>query len=265
MKNNYKGAIVWITGASAGIGEALSYVFNKNGAIVVLSARQENELQRVKNNCANPENCFILPLDLEKQSEFKQLVDIVIQKFGRIDTLINNAGVSQRSTVENSPMELYRKIMEINFFGTVALTKTVLPYMLNAGKGQLIVNTSIVGKFGFPLRSAYSASKHALQGFFETLRAENVKNNIEVNIIIPGRIKTKISINALNNKLLAENIMDPGLENGLDANVAALRVFKKLQLHKKEIPVGKTELLMLWFRRFCPPLFYYLAAKISAR
>ncbi|MGZ4035760.1 MAG: SDR family oxidoreductase, partial [Bacteroidia bacterium] len=194
----YKNKIVWITGASSGIGEALAHAFAAEGAKLILSARRNDELVRVKNSLKlNDADVLILPLDLSDTSHVNELTKQVISKFGRIDILVNNGGMSQRSLAKDTSLENDRKLMEINFFGTVALTKSVLPFMLKQKSGHIIAMSSISGKFGFYLRSAYSASKHALHGFFESLRMEIYNDNIKVMIICPGRIKTNISINAL--------------------------------------------------------------------
>ena len=161
-----KGKVVWITGASSGIGEALAYTFARKGAKLVLSARREAELMRVKNNCKmNQEDVFILPLDIEKPETFATLFQRVIARFGTLDILVNNAGISQRSLVKDTPLAVDKRLMDVNYIGTVALTKTVLPTLLAKQNGQIVVVTSAVGKFGSPWRSGYSASKHALHGF----------------------------------------------------------------------------------------------------
>ena len=166
----FKDKIVWITGASSGIGEALAKAFAMQGAKLVLSARRMEELERVMKECnLSNENCLILPLDLQNLENLETLTKTVIAKFSRIDVLINNGGISQRSLATETAIEIDRKIMEINFFGQVALTKSVLPILLNQKAGHIVVVSSISGKFGFWLRSTYSASKHALHGFFDSI------------------------------------------------------------------------------------------------
>ena len=172
-------------------------------------------------------------------------------------------GISQRSLANDTDIAIDRKIFEVNFFGTIELTKLVLPNMIKNGCGQIGVTTSIVGKFVFPYRSSYSATKQALHGFFESVRAENVTNNIQISMIIPGRVKTNISMNAIDHSGKAQNIMDEGQEQGISAEHAARTIIKNLQKEKKEILVGGKELMMVHIRRFCPRLFYYLSTKVK--
>ncbi len=261
----YINKTVWITGASSGIGKALAKKFSKERANVVLSSRNISELKILKSEIES-KNCKveIEVLDLTNQESFIDIVSRIINKFGTIDLLINNGGISQRSLVEETDLSVDRKLMEVNFFGTVALTKAVLPVMLKQGGGQIAVVTSIVGKFGFPLRSAYSASKHALQGFFDTLRAETQNRGIKVSIIIPGRIKTNISVGAIVADGNTYGKMDTGQEEGMSAEDAANKIFKGLSSGKKEILVGRKELIMVHIRRFFPFIYYKMVSKIKA-
>ncbi len=265
MKLNYKDKTVWITGASSGIGKALAKKFSTEGANIILSSRNISELEILKSEIESS-NCevYIEVIDLTNQGQFTEIVDRVIKKFNSIDLLINNGGISQRSLVEETPLDVDRKLMEVNFFGTVALTKAVLPYMLKVGYGQIAVVTSVVGKFGFPLRSAYSASKHALQGFFDTLRAETQERGVSVSIIIPGRIKTNISVQAIVADGSTHGKMDEGQDKGMGVEEAADKILKGLKNNKKEILVGRKELIMVNIRRFFPFLYYRMVSKIKA-
>ena len=252
----FKNKIIWITGASSGIGEALVYAFIRNGAKVILSARRKKELERVKNNCGTKQNnCFLYTLDLIDTKNVHFLVEKIITEVGEIDILINNAGLSQRSFITETPLEIDRKIMEVNYFGTIALTKAVLPFMLKNKTSHILATSSLVGKFGFPLRSAYSASKHALHGFFETLRAENFPK-INVSLIVIGRVKTNISFNAITKDGSSHQQMDEGQENGISTEKASKIILNGILKNKKEINVGGKELLMLFIRRFLPSLAY---------
>jgi len=185
-------------------------------------------------------------------------------KTGVVDYLINLGGVSQRAFITETPLWLDRKIMEINYFGTIALTKAVLPYMLKQGHGHILVTSSISGRFGFPLRSAYSASKQALHGFIETLHLENNKYNIRGSAIIPGRVKTNISVNALNREGLSHGKMDEGQAGGLSPEAAARKILRGIRRNQREILVGKSELIMLYIRRIFPWLFFRIAGKIKS-
>jgi dehydrogenase/reductase SDR family protein 7B len=210
--------IVWITGASSGIGEALAYVCAKEGAKLVLSARRENELKRVAENCKlDSKHIFILPLDLEHTKTVEEKVHQVIEKFGQIDILINNSGMGHRTKAVNTSTEIDRKVMEVNFFGTINLTKAVAKQMQKQQFGKLVVVSSIMGKYGMPLYSTYAASKHALYGYFESLRQELFTDNIKVLIVSPGFINTDVSTKLLREDGTEYGIKSDAQEKGMTA------------------------------------------------
>lgn len=261
---DFTNKVVWITGASSGIGEALTYEFARQKARLIISSNEIKELERVKRNCEDiGAACFIQFLDMMEIEKMKTVTNELVQKFGSIDVLVNNAGISQRSLVEETSLEIDRKIMEIDYFGTIALTKAVLPYMIKNRLGYIAATSSISGKFGFPLRSAYAAAKHALHGFFETLRAEVHDYNIKVLIAFPGRIKTNISVHALTKEGKAHGKMDQGQDTGISAEKCARKYVRAIRKDKKEILIGSTELLMVYIHKFFPGLFYKLARKIK--
>ncbi len=263
----FQNKTVWLTGASSGIGEYLAYEFAKNGANLILSSRRKDELDRVKEKCLSINssiNLDIFQLDLAKHEELPEVAKSVLESHPKIDIFINNGGISQRSITNETDISVDKKIMDIDYFGAVILTKSVLPSMLKNGGGHIAAVSSIVGKFGFPLRSAYSAAKHALHGFFESLYAEEAKNNIRVTVIIPGRIRTNISLNAISKDGVFHGKMDEGQDQGMLPDVCARIILKGLQKNKREILVGKKELLMVHIRRFLPGLYYKLAQKVSA-
>ena len=197
--NMFIGKVAWITGASSGIGESLVYGFIKRGATVVASSNDMQGLERVKAACGDKSHMVhCIPFDLSETSGIDKTVEQQINTLGRIDFLLNIGGISQRARIDETPIWLDRKIFEINYFGTIALTKAVLPYMIRQQSGHILATSSITGRFGFPLRSAYSASKQALHGFFETLFLENKINNIRSSVIIPGRVRTSISFACIN-------------------------------------------------------------------
>ena len=256
--------VVWITGASSGIGEALVYKMAELGAKVIASSNCKPELNEVRNNCGEArDRVHIACFDLSKTEDIEELVDEQVSKFGRIDYLINIGGVSQRSLITETPMELHRKLMEINYFGTIALSRAVLPYMIKQQSGHILATSSISGRFGFPLRSAYSASKQALHGFFETLHLENRKYNVRASVIIPGRVRTNISKHALLADGSEHGKMDPGQEKGISPEKAAARILKGIKRNRREIKVGSGELIMLYIRRYFPFIFFNIAAKIK--
>jgi dehydrogenase/reductase SDR family member 7B len=260
----FAGKVVWITGASSGIGEALAHSFCNEGAHLVLSARRQTELERVKSELilSGNQRVFILPMDLSDTLASKKMADDVIKEFGQIDILVNNAGLSQRSYTIDTPLEIDRKIMEVNFFGTVALTKAVLPFMVQRKSGLIIVISSISGKFGFYLRSAYAASKHALHGFFESLRMEVYQDNVI--IVCPGKISTSLSLYALTADGQVHNKMDDAIAAGIPAGQCAERILKGITRGEEEIFVGGKEIRAVWIKRFFPRLFSHLIRKQKA-
>ena len=261
---NLKGKVVWITGASFGIGEELAYALAREGSFLVLSARNKEKLEQVKAKCLeNTAKCWVHSVDLSGNQQLDAVVKTVLVQTGRIDVLINNAGRSQRSLAKETPPEIDRNIMELNFFSLVELTKLVLPQMLKNGSGHIVVISSIAGKLGFSMRTAYSASKHALQGYFESLRTVLANDNIKVTIVSPGRIKTNISVNAVTKDGSPYNIMDEGQANGMNAALCAAKIVKAIKKERKELLVGKTEILMVHIRRFLPSLYYKLVTRIK--
>jgi short-subunit dehydrogenase len=261
----FKDKVVWVTGASSGIGEALVYAFAKNGARVIASSNDLSGLERVRAACGNKSSMILCtPFDLADTECIKEVVDGVLKETGRIDYLLNIGGISQRARIEETPIWLDRKIFEINYFGTIALTKAVLPYMINQKSGHILATSSISGRFGFPLRSAYSASKQALHGFFETLYLENKQHNLRSSVIIPGRVRTAISVHALHADGKEHGKMDDGQEKGISPEKAAEIIIKGILRNKREILVGKGELMMLHIRRYLPWLFFRIADKIQS-
>lgn len=256
--------VFWITGASSGIGRSLAQLILKSGGKVVLSGRNELALKAVASQFSESQ-FLILPFSLEQNFDAEKLTKNVVDYFGKIDFLINNGGISQRSLTSETPIEVDRKVFEINYFGNIILAKAVLKQMIAQGHGHFAVTSSVVGKFGFPLRSAYAASKHALHGYYESLRAENFQNNIKVTMIIPGRINTDISLNAVTKDGSSHGQIDPGQANGMSSDKAAQIILKGILNERKEIVVGKIDIIMVHFRRFLPAVFYYLARKINPK
>ena len=260
----YKDKCVWIIGASSGIGRALAIEFSKQKANVIISSRNEKELQEVKKICEqNGANCAIIPLDLMDAESFKQKAKLANSEFHGIDYLILNGGISQRSLIKETSLEIDRKLMEVNYFGNIALTKAVLPFMIAQQSGHIATVSSIVGVFGYPLRSAYAASKHALHGFYETLRAEHIHDHIFVSVIIPGRVKTNISINAIDKDGKPHNKLDKGQAKAMSAEKAASKILHGLKKKHKEIHIGGAEILMVYLKRYLPSILYKIVTKAT--
>jgi short-subunit dehydrogenase len=261
----FEGKLAWITGASSGIGEALVYEFIERGARVIASSNDKAGLERVKAGCKDlSDKVTCLPFDLSDTTGIDKIVDSVVRSEGNIDFLVNVGGISQRARIDETPLWLDRKIFEINYFGTIALTKAVLPHMIKKGSGHVLATSSISGRFGFPLRSAYSASKQALHGFFETLYLENKKYNIRSSVIIPGRVRTNISFHALDGEGKENGKLDDGQANGILPEKAARMIISGIKRNKREILVGSWELTMLFIRRYFPCLFFRIADKIKS-
>jgi short-subunit dehydrogenase len=260
----WKDKVVWVSGASSGIGEGIVRKLASLGAKIILSARTSESLEKIKASLPNPENHMCIPLDLEHSSNFPELAEIVYSKMGKIDFLFNNGGLSQRSEASETPLAIDRRIMEINYFGNIALAKAVLPYFKKQKSGHFVVISSVSGKFGFFLRSAYSASKHALHGFYESLFLEEEKNNIKVTIACPGKINTNISVNALNGEGKPHGKMDHNQATGMSIEVCVDKLIRAVELEKMEILIGNREIKAVTIKRFFPRLFWKIIKKQSA-
>ena len=262
--------VVWITGASSGIGEACAYEYARQGAQqadpvrLILTASSPAKLEKVAEACVRMgAEAYVLPCDLSDPKAVEALTAEAWAHYGVIDTAFLNAGISQRTTVEDTSMGMIRQLMEINYFAPVAIAKTVLPKMLEAGGGHIAVTTSIAGRFGFPLRCGYCSSKHALYGFFETLQAEYSDRNIRVTIVCPGRVRTNISLRALDKGGQPHGKMDPGQGGGLSPDQAAKIIQKAIDKGKREVLVGRKELIMVYVKRFFPGLCAKIAKRIK--
>lgn len=261
----FDGKVAWVTGASSGIGKAICESLAHAGAKVVLSARKTVQLEEIRQQLPHPERHMILALDLEHSENFAALAAQVVEQYGRIDFLFNNGGISQRAEASETALDVDRRIMEINYFGNIALTKVVLPYFQQQRSGHFVITSSIAGKFGFYLRSAYSASKHALHGFYESLALEEAKNNLFVTISCPGKINTPISTNALTAAGQSHGVMDHNQATGMPAEKCAAILLKAVSQQKKEVLIGNKEIIAVTLKRFLPKaLFWNIIKKQKA-
>jgi short-subunit dehydrogenase len=261
----FENKTIWITGASSGIGEACACLLAKEKANLILTALEADLLANVQEKCVLlGGKCEILPCDLSDIENIPALVDKALGFFGRIDIMYNNAGISQRAKAADTLFEVDKKIMDVNFFAPVRITKLLLPRMIENGGGTFVTTTSISGRFGFPLRSAYCASKHALYGFFFSFHAEYYAQNIRCVLICPGRVKTNISFYALEENGKQHGKMDAGQAGGISVDKAAKKIIKAIRRQTPETLVGSTELLMVYFKRFIPALNRKLARSIKA-
>ena len=258
--------VVWVTGASSGIGEALCFALAHHDCKLVLSARRASELERVKQACVNKgasdQDILVLPLDLKQQDEMDNLAMQVVNHFGQIDILINNAGVSQRSLCLDTTLDVYRALLDIDVMGQIALTKAVLPHMIAQGSGHIAVTSSVAGKVGVKMRSGYCAAKHAVIGFFDALRAEVAEHGIKVTTITPGFINTPVSHNSLAADGSLYGQADPDNVNGMDVNQCVSAIIKGFNKGKSEIAMGGwEEMAVLWLKRLMPNLVFNLVAR----
>ncbi|MEG2177632.1 MAG: SDR family oxidoreductase [Bacteroidales bacterium] len=265
-KTDFTNKVIWITGSSSGIGEACAYEFARKGARLILTALEADILENVKTNALHygAKDVCVLPFDLSQKEGLPQLAQNALESFGSIDVFYNNAGISQRASTVDTEMRVFNKVMDINFFAPVILTKAILPSMLAQGGGQLVITTSISGRVGFPLRSAYCSSKHALYGFFETIQAEYYKDNIRVSIVCPGRVQTNISVHALEKDGKAHGVLDAGQKDAISPQKAAIKIVRAIAHKKREVLIGRKELLMVYFKRFVPGLCARLARGIKS-
>lgn len=252
---DYTNRLIWITGASSGIGEALAKAFSQKGARLVLTARRMEELARVQQSCTHPEKVWIFPLDMADHDKMQPLADQVLKELGPVDMLINNAGITSRGLVIDTLLSVDKQVMDVNYFGTIALTKALLPQFLAQKSGSIIVISSVIGKFGTALRSSYSASKHALQGFFDSLRGEVWKENIRVLTVIPGYVGTEITVKGLKGDGTQMGTMGDGQSKAMTPDEFARKLIRALDSKREEVLIGGIrEMMGVYLKRFSPRL-----------
>ena len=262
--NAINGKVVWITGASSGIGEALSYELASRNCKLILSARNIKALEYVKSKCSTAE-VVILPFDLSDFDNAKNQVENAIAAFGKIDILVNNGGVSQRSLIADTDFEVDKKLIEVDYLGTVALSKALLPHFIKNKKGHFVTVTSLMGKFGSPYRSGYCGAKHALHGFFDVLRMEHQKDNINVTLICPGFIQTNVAKNALTADGSKQNTDDDATLNGMPVAIFVKKLIKAVESNTFEAYIGGKEVLGVYLIRFFPKLLHRFVLQSKVR
>ncbi len=262
---NYQGKTVWITGASSGIGAELARQFAIEGARVIISSHDAGELEGVRQQLEPiSANVHSVVFNLGNPDEVASTAEKVLKEFGRVDVLMNNGGISTRAEATETSLEIDRQIMEIDYFSGVILTKALLPEMIKNGYGHIGVTSSISGKFGFPLRSAYAAAKHALFGFYKSVWAENNQKGIRVTLFSPGRVQTNISLLALEKDGKAHGKMDPGQAKGITPEKCARKMIRAMKRNRKDVLIGGSELVMVWIHKYCKWLYYKLLNRISS-
>jgi len=262
---NFKGKTVWITGASSGIGAELARQFAEEGAKVLISSHEAEELEAVRKSLEPlPGEVHSVVFNLGNPEEVQSTAEKVLKEYGQVDVLMNNGGISTRAEAIETSLELDRKVMEIDYFSGVILTKALLPKMIENGYGHIGVTSSISGKFGWPQRSSYAAAKHALFGFYKSLWAENKHKGIRVTIFSPGRVRTNISYHALLKDGKEHGKMDPGLDKGITPATCAREMIRAMKRNRKDVLIGRTELMMVWIHKYCKSLYYRMVNRIPA-
>lgn len=262
---NFKNKTVWITGASSGIGKELAIQLSQKGCKLILSSRNREALEAVKSKCQNPELVAVLPLDLIEYNNMEIKVKEAISLFDGVDILINNGGISQRSLIADTSIEVDKKLMEVDYLGTIALSKALLPHFVEQQSGYFVTVTSVMGKFSSPYRSAYCAAKHALHGFFDALRMEHEKEGIKVSLICPGFVNTNIARSALTGDGSPLGKQDRATHKGLSTDVFCKRMMKAMGKQKFEAYIGRKEVLGVYLKRFFPKLLHRFVMKSAVR
>lgn len=252
----YTNRVIWITGASSGIGEALAYALSEANAKLILSARREEALETVRKHCSRPDLIRILPMDLEEHGGMRDLVARAWACFGKIDILVNNAGISQRSLIAETGFSVYKRLIDVNYLGTVALSKALLDRFIVQQSGYFVTVTSLMGRFGSPYRSGYCGAKHALHGFFDVLRMEHEKDGIDVTLICPGFVQTDVARNALTADGSRQMKNDAATAKGLPADVFARKMIRAMKRKKHEAYIGGSEVRGIYLKRFFPRLLH---------
>ncbi len=259
----FAGQVVWITGASSGIGEATAYAFARAGARLVLSSRRTDELERVRHGCERPDDHHVVALDLGRAETFPALVAQVLARCGVIDVLVNNGGVSQRARATDTTAAIERVLMEVNYFGPVALTKAVLPAMRARGAGRVVVVSSVMGHLGTPGRSTYAAAKHALHGYFDSLRAELWREGITVTLVCPGYVNTAISAHALGPQGEQRGPGAAEHRSGIAPERCAATIVRATARGRSEVYVGGWEVAGIYLQRFVPAILRRIVRRMT--
>ncbi len=261
----FRDRVVWITGASSGIGESLAVAFAREGARLVLSARRVDELERVARRCHGAPTVDVVPLDLADLDALPGAVAQALALVGHVDVMVHNGGVSQRSRAIETKLSVDERIMRVNHFGAVALTKALLPSMVARGRGHFVVVSSVMGVYGAPERSAYAASKHALHGFFDALRAEHQRDGLRVTLVCPGFVRTHVSSNALTGDGTPRGYTAPATAKGMDPDDCAALVLDAVHRGALEVYTGRLERVGVYLKRYAPRALAWMLPRFGTR
>lgn len=234
-----QGKVAWITGASSGIGAALSVAFVRDGGSVILSGRNIGALEKVAMECGDADRCHILPFETTNYDSLPGQVAQAFGHFGRVDILVNNAGISQRSLAVDTDMSVYNRIIDIDLLAPIALTQAILPRFLTQGNGQLVMISSVAGKAGVPMRTAYCAAKHGLIGYSDALRSEVAGQGVHVLTVAPGSVRTNVSRNALSGDGSVRGVSDKAIDNGIDPAEVARQIWQAVADGRREIVIAE--------------------------
>jgi len=255
---------VWISGATSGIGKAVAEACHQRGDRLILSARKSGDLDRL-HVALGATDALIAPFDLGHTDGLSDMVSRIWKEAGGVDVVVHSGGISQRSRLIDTDPAVDRRMMEVNYFGTLAFTRALLPHMIAAGGGHFAVVTSLMGLFSAPMRSGYAGAKHAMHGWFEALRAEHHGNGIRVTMVSPGFVRTAISLNALTADGTPQGTMDEATDQGISAERCAAAILRGIDRNKALVTPGKKEVLGYWLSRFAPGILRRVArnAKVT--
>lgn len=259
------GRVVWITGASSGIGAELARSFAARGAHVVVSARRIDRLRALVDSLPDPERHMILPLDVARTETHVGAFEAILKRFGHVDTLVLNAGVGQRAAVREVDLAVERRIMDINFFGVLSIVHVCLEHLLARPDGHIVVISSVMGKLSTPRRATYAASKHALHGWFDGLRAEIADSGMDVTLLCPGYIRTEISEQSVTADGTPHGEMDEQHRNAMPVDVFARKAMRAITKRKPEVYIGGPEIWAVPLKRFFPGLVRWMLPRVMKR
>jgi dehydrogenase/reductase SDR family member 7B len=263
MATDFKDQVIWITGASSGIGAGMAQVWASQGARLILSGRRVEALEEVTAVCGG--DTLILPFETTDYAALPGVVEKAHAWHGRIDCLINNAGISQRSLAVETAFPVYQQIIDIDLLAPIALTQAVLPHMVAQKSGRLAFVSSVAGIVGSPMRTGYSAAKHGLIGYADALRAETAMLGLQVHVLAPGSVRTDVSRNAIISDGTRRGASDAAIENGMDPVEAAAAMIGKMAEGEREIILATgMELDITKMRRETPDLLFDRMAKVVA-
>jgi len=257
--------VVWITGASSGIGKALAIECARQGAVLMLTARREEALEATRTACERSDDHRCMTHDVTNRETHDDVLKAIIDTWGRLDVAVLNAGIGQRGSVEETTLDVERNIMEVNYFGCTEIAHAVLPHFLDRNDGHFVVVSSIMGKLSTPRRATYAASKHALHGFFEGLRAELHQTRIDVTLLCTGYIKTDISYHSLTGSGKAHGAMDDQHRNAMPASTYARKAVRSMMRRKPVAYLGGPERFAPLLERLSPAFVRWLLPKVVTR